>query len=294
MLVTEAFKQFCKERHAENKGKNFNLLQEIYANTELFDISLYDFSKDFENCKIEMVSDVEKKNKKSKLSFVMLKKDIALPFKSIFIKVERATDKEPYDSFLFINEETPTVLTGSVITTEIEGMHLVTPFKIEANTNNVGNLFTYFILMPIDEAVLDKSSSKEFNSMIIHYFRTIFTCLKVVSDLSNKAVVSDTPTTTQYEYYRRKHAEAIKKPVKPIYYVLAKKEETVKHKYNNIRAIGKLEFNHSFKVRGHWRRISEKSYGKDRNGEYNILGHTWVTEYVKGEGELVKKLRVIK
>ena len=50
-LITEVFKQFCKERHAEDKGKNFNLLQEVYANTELFDISLYDFSKDMKTCK---------------------------------------------------------------------------------------------------------------------------------------------------------------------------------------------------------------------------------------------------
>ena len=37
--VTELFKQFCKERHAEDKGKNYDKLQEVYANTELFDLS---------------------------------------------------------------------------------------------------------------------------------------------------------------------------------------------------------------------------------------------------------------
>ena len=125
-------------------------------------------------------------------------------------------------------------------------------------------------------------------------FITVISALEVIGSLSDKAVVSDTPSTTKYEYYRRKHDTTIKKPIKPIYYVLDKKEETTKHKYNSIRAIGKLEFNHSFKVRGHYRKISDKTYGKDRNGNYNILGYTWVTEYVKGEGELVKKLRVVK
>ena len=43
LSIHDTFKQFCKERHAEDKGKNFNLLQEVYANTELFDISLYDY-----------------------------------------------------------------------------------------------------------------------------------------------------------------------------------------------------------------------------------------------------------
>ena len=39
VYIIEAFHQFCKERHAEDKGKNFNLLQEIYSKTEFFDIS---------------------------------------------------------------------------------------------------------------------------------------------------------------------------------------------------------------------------------------------------------------
>lgn len=292
--IHDTFKQFCKERHAEDKGKNFNLLQEVYANTELFDISLYDFSKEFENCTIDIVTDVEKDNKKSKLSFVMLTKDIALPFKNNFIKVEKATNTEPYDSFLFISEESPTILKGSVITVDsMAEIQATTPFHIEANTKETGNLFTYFILMPMDENVKN-TDSDEFNKMIIQYFRTIFTCLKVISNLSDKTIVTDTPSTTKYEYYRRKHDTTIKKPVKPIYYVLDKKEETKKVKYNQIESRGHLEFTFSFRVRGHWRRISDKTYGKDRNGNYNILGYTWVTEYVKGEGELVKKLRVIK
>ena len=138
------------------------------------------------------------------------------------------------------------------------------------------------------------ADNKKIYELIENLFITVIACLDVIGNLPNRAVVSDTPCTTKYEYYRRKHDTTIKKPIKPIYYVLDQKEETTKHKYHSIRAIGKLEFNYSFKVRGHWRRISDKTYGKDRNGNYNILGYTWVTEYVKGEGELVKKLRVIK
>ena len=40
--IQEVFKQFCKERHAEDKGKNYDLLQETYASTEFFDTTLYE------------------------------------------------------------------------------------------------------------------------------------------------------------------------------------------------------------------------------------------------------------
>ena len=43
--ITDVFKQFCKERHEEDKGRNFNTLQEIYANTEFFDLSLYSITE---------------------------------------------------------------------------------------------------------------------------------------------------------------------------------------------------------------------------------------------------------
>ena len=57
--------------------------------------------------------------------------------------------------------------------------------------------------------------------------------------------------------------------------------------------MGNLEYSFAFKVRGHWRHINEGTFGKDRNGNYNVKGYTWVTEYTKGEGELAKRIRVI-
>lgn len=57
----------------------------------------------------------------------------------------------------------------------------------------------------------------------------------------------------------------------------------------------KIEFSHRFLVRGHWRKISEHSLGKNRAGEYSIAGMTWVTEFQKGDKELplIKKVRLV-
>lgn len=53
--------------------------------------------------------------------------------------------------------------------------------------------------------------------------------------------------------------------------------------------------NYSYEVMGHWRRLQNiKQLGKDRYGCRNVKGYTWVIPYIKGEGELIKKVRVVK
>ena len=278
--ITETFKQFCKERHAEDKGKNFNLMQEVYANTELFDISLYDFLKNVRTCK---GSEVAKRENVRAISFIT-NEAICLPFQSNFIKCEKE------GSYIFIREFEPETLTGSMYT-QNSLLRGNLPFVVKLAENNQAIIST-------DVTPLLKTGSKiiveNIEEIIETLFITIISTLNVLSNLSDKTVVADTPSTPQTEYYRRKHAETIKRYNRPIYYVLDKKEETNKVNYNKIESRGHLELTFSFRVRGHWRRISEKSYGKDRNGNYNILGYTWVTDYIKGNGELAQKLRVIK
>lgn len=52
-----------------------------------------------------------------------------------------------------------------------------------------------------------------------------------------------------------------------------------------------IEWSHSFYVMGHWRKI--QGMGKNRDGERVVSGRTWVTDHVKGEGELINKIRVV-
>lgn len=53
-----------------------------------------------------------------------------------------------------------------------------------------------------------------------------------------------------------------------------------------------INWSYAWNVRGHWRKIN--GIGKARDGVELVVGHTWVKSYVKGNGELVKKTRVVK
>ena len=52
----------------------------------------------------------------------------------------------------------------------------------------------------------------------------------------------------------------------------------------------KVDWNASWKVRGHWRRF--EGLGKNRLGQYCVTGMTWVSDYVKGNKELEPMARV--
>ena len=66
---------------------------------------------------------------------------------------------------------------------------------------------------------------------------------------------------------------------------------TKKYQNNVSTRLGKtLDWNFSFPVRGHWRKI--KGYGKDMNGELR-LGKTWVSQHIRGEGPMDKRVRIV-
>lgn len=53
-----------------------------------------------------------------------------------------------------------------------------------------------------------------------------------------------------------------------------------------------IDWKHSWKVRGHWRKV--KGFGKDPAGNLIRNGFTWVVPHVKGDGVLVSKMRTNK
>lgn len=56
---------------------------------------------------------------------------------------------------------------------------------------------------------------------------------------------------------------------------------------------GVIDWSHRWEVRGHWRKVH--GIGKDRAGDYKIVGHTWVKNFTKGPAELplIVKTRVM-
>lgn len=54
---------------------------------------------------------------------------------------------------------------------------------------------------------------------------------------------------------------------------------------------GPIDWQHSWSVRGHWRKCA--TIGKDREGNYSSPGFTWVKDHQKGSGPFIPKTRVM-
>ena len=268
MYVTELFKEFQENRIKQAKKSEIDYMKEVYANTELFDFSKLVIEEQYYN-----IGQVENR-------WVFPNSFDALPFLSQFIKISN-------EFCIMLKEYQPTILTGCIFL-NYKSFQLFLPFTFHINTHLLviqnslidllKNTFGYR-----DAQVLINSSMQ----MLAHVF-------EILDSLSKYALVVDKNEKAKPEYYafRDKSKKTIKVTNRPIYYILNKKD--VEKKTYNIQPLGKLEYSHAFKVRGHWRKIDEKSIGKDRNGDYKIEGFTWVTDYVKGEGELVNRVRIVK
>ena len=87
----------------------------------------------------------------------------------------------------------------------------------------------------------------------------------------------------------RVNGKKIHHRIRKIVYVVPKRERE-----SFIKGIPRsVDWSHRWLVRGHWRRVEGK--GKNRNGDYEVEGFTWVREFEKGpEGKpLVSKVRVV-
>lgn len=57
----------------------------------------------------------------------------------------------------------------------------------------------------------------------------------------------------------------------------------------------KVNWTHGFWIAGHWRSIKQGKLGKNKNGNYEVFGKTWVIEHIrKEELGLVDKKRILK
>lgn len=65
--------------------------------------------------------------------------------------------------------------------------------------------------------------------------------------------------------------------LRPITYVSPKKYA---HEIVPLGGGREVDWSHRWEVRGHWRTI--KGIGKDRDGNYNVMGFTWINNFVKG------------
>jgi hypothetical protein len=78
--------------------------------------------------------------------------------------------------------------------------------------------------------------------------------------------------------------------LRPITYVSPKKYQSEMKASEPGKTI---DWSHRWEVRGHWRIV--KGIGKDRDGNYTVMGFTWVNNFVKGpeKAPLIKKTYIV-
>lgn len=284
MQVTDLFRMYQDQILMEAKKSEKDYIKETFAKTELFDVS-----------NIEQSMKIDYIPKQINENLVCPFEEITLPFECCFIKVY---DDAEETNGLFIKEYSPEYLTGAVfILSRRFKMHtqITIPFTIDLNRLELiidSNLIRKELKRKLGYDLTDK---RNVNSMMeTVQFRDvamiISLAMKPINKINEYATLVD--CTKKPEYYARKGKSTIKIANRIIYYLLDRKK--YENRQYSIHPITKLEYSHAFAVKGHWRRINENSIGKNRQGLYNVKGHTWVKDYTKGEGELVKKVRMIK
>lgn len=87
--------------------------------------------------------------------------------------------------------------------------------------------------------------------------------------------------------YRFRGNKAVFRP-RSVIYVGKKNKQKVTNGGNTI------DWSNSWNVMAHWRRLSDpESVGLDRSGNRSAVGYTWISSYVKGDGPISNKVRVV-
>jgi hypothetical protein len=122
---------------------------------------------------------------------------------------------------------------------------------------------------------------------------SMYTFLKaLVHSMLNRLYFGKLGTFNTHGKVKFKDAQNVKKTYKPtnVIYIREKAQnDSITH--HSIRPIA---HDSPFEVHSHWRRISEDTMGKDRNGNRTVKGATWINTYKKGVGQIVTKIRKVK
>lgn len=330
MYVTELFNIFQKDRMKETRRCDLDYIKNVYAHTELFDMS---------NIK-ENSFELNHENFRETLSYILPLNFFSLPFENCFIRLlSKKDEKSNREISLFIREYAPNILTGTInfnyyilkeflirlnlpFTIHLEenqSIVMINPFDYNRVRKQINDVFDLgkkkmskkiVSLFSVKEQFDLDTINRDLDNKIIDDIQRMKTITietiehlliegilrvqKTFEKLSHYEVIVDKNENMKTEYYRFKDKKrnTIKVTNRPIYYVLDKND--YENKTYKIRPLGNLEYSHAFKVRGHWRKIDNKSIGKDRHGNYRINGYTWVVDYVKGQGELVNRVRIVR
>jgi hypothetical protein len=254
------------------------------AHTEMFDITNYDCAiPDIE----AICTDQMQFNRQMTYVNHPLFADLSLPFKVVLVKINEREQILSGKSFhlenhVFIMEKTPQEYIGFLVCT------------LEQINSNEDIVVSLEPVMINDKGFILLTEKDEFDSEKKIGCRLITRALVTLNNLRNCRVYDYTAHNFSPKYIRRKGSPTLKIENRPIYYVMDKNSKETKPRNIDLSK-GRLSCSYAFKVRGHWRTLhNPKTMGLDRNGQRLVEGYTWIKEYIKGEGDLIKRVRVVK
>jgi len=146
--------------------------------------------------------------------------------------------------------------------------------------------FIAFAVDPRQNQVFLIDSNDEKN--IIGTFKCMVKFL--VGELNKKTVKKGSIKTNERLKFKNRNGEKVIRKIKNVIYIGGSAKSN-----RETERFFEVDWSYRWEVRGHWRELKPTSIGKDRDGNYNVVGHTWVSDFVKGPEDkpLMKKTRVV-
>lgn len=193
--------------------------------------------------------------------------------------------KEFYSSSVYNNIVDSMISESPILMTEYS-------VKINTQTNEVtSHIITdsFRVGTLSSEDVLKSTfgyNSKDISERTITYF------IVLLQYIANRQLTL-AENTEQVKIRTRIKGQFIKKKYKPNYIIYIGSEKQVQKHAPSTKIIQHHDF--AWEVRGFWRQLaSGHRIGHDRNGSVITNGFTWVKPHTRGNGEVLKKVRIYK
>ena len=280
--TSELFNMFTDtvlKEHANNK-KLYDECVRTYKTTQLFDFT-HAMTYDTYYSAIST-------NQNDKLMFIISNLHANIPSDSAYIKI---TDK----TSMFLRDYSINIITGCFIYDFDYGI-LKLPFTIYNKYDKSCEVI--FNSNGIIDKFVEDMENKNHAKIIQCILNDVIESLQILQKMHNQIILIDEIEKPKNKYYRLKSTkETIKITQKPIYIILEESKHKKKYKsIADIKTQGNITRCFSFPVMGHWRRLQNKNkIGKDKHGNYNIQGFTWVTPFIKGDKSMpiVRKEHIV-
>lgn len=202
------------------------------------------------------------------------KKDWSIPYNSVYVEAENT--KDLYCAFL-IEQATETVaFVHGVYTTKT--LDNIAVFTMDVNIEDE---------IPFVNAKDITMEAKMF--FMSRWFITAEAFRRLNNTKSKDLACYQETYDERTKYIRVRKDKVLKITNRPTYIILNKKDETQARKFTNAQR-SQITYACSWIVRGHYRNLQyEQHIGKDRFGNYTMVGKTWIEPYIKGDRNLPLK-----